>query len=83
MAVRIRRLLVAATTCLSGCAPPPAAILPQYLSTRDYANFSCRELEIEQGRLDTDLFITASAQGETRFEDTISVINFLLPIASL
>jgi hypothetical protein len=81
----MKRCLVALllTSLAAGCAPSPAAIQPAYVSTKQYDRYTCPELEVEQARLDTDLFMTSASQSNTRFEDAIGVWHFLLPIASM
>ncbi|MBI4046578.1 MAG: hypothetical protein HY371_07150 [Devosia nanyangense] len=73
----------AAVLSLSGCAKPPSAIAPSYVSEVPYQSYSCKQLGEELQRLDA-AYVTAAAQQEkARTGDTWGVILIGIPTSSL
>jgi hypothetical protein len=68
---------------LIGCATPPEAIPPSYVSQVGYTSFSCKQLGEEQGRLVVALSTASDAQRQARSNDVAGVILLGLPVSSL
>ena len=75
--------LTIAITLLTGCATPPEAIVPQYISEITYLNYTCEQLAQEHTRLINALSAASDAQHKARSGDTVGVILLGIPTASL
>lgn len=76
-------LLTVSLLLLGGCATPPEAIAPAYVSDIGYLSLSCDQLAAEQSRLQSALASASDAQRKARSGDTVGVIFLGLPTASL
>lgn len=76
-------LLIVATVAMAGCAKPPEAIAPAYVSDITYRPLSCQDLAVESARINQALARASTQQENARTNDTVGVILLGLPVSSL
>ena len=76
-------LIAALAAVASGCAKPPEAIAPAYVSDIVYRQLSCNDLAVETARVNQALARSSTQQENARTNDTVGVILLGLPVSSL
>jgi hypothetical protein len=74
---------VAFAGLVCGCAAPPEAIGPAYVSPYQYSNLNCRELQEEAQRVDAALAQASAQQEQARGNDIAGVILIGVPVSTL
>ena len=77
----MRMILLA--LALAACAASPDKIPPVAMSSSAYANGSCATVNAERNSAAIQLASLTQAQTDARFEDTVNVILWGLPTATL
>lgn len=79
------KLIIAgsAAIVLSACATKPENITPQYVSTAQYTDMSCKQLGMELARHEDALAVASGEQKKARSNDTLGLIFLGLPVSSL
>ena len=68
---------------LTACATKPENITPQYVSTVQYKDLSCKQLGVELARTEEALAVASGEQKKARSNDTLGVIFLGVPVSSL
>ncbi len=76
-------LALACALILTACATKPENITPQYVSTTQYTDLSCKQLGMELARHEDALAVASGEQRKARSNDTLGVIFLGLPVSSL
>lgn len=81
MTKTILALLIAAL--LGACAQSPESIQPSYVSTANYADWTCPQLAEEGNHLQVALSQASQQQDDARTGDTLGVLFLGLPVSSM
>jgi hypothetical protein len=76
-------LLAALAGLVGGCAAPPEAIAPSYVSPNQYSNLSCKEMADEAQRVDAALAQASSQQEQAHGSDVVGVLLVGVPVSTL
>lgn len=68
---------------LAGCATKPENITPQYVSSVQYQDLSCKQLGAELARTEEALTVASGEQNKARSNDTLGVLLLGIPVSSL
>ncbi len=68
---------------LAACATAPENITPQYVSSVQYQELTCKQLGMELSRHEEALTVASSQQKKARTNDTLGVLFLGLPVSSL
>jgi hypothetical protein len=68
---------------VAGCAKPPGAIAPAYVSTVPYESWDCSQLTAEVARIDQALGTASAQQSKARGNDVVGVLLVGVPVSTL